>query len=90
METSRDDFSIALRSAFLKKGNKQKFSLFALIITSILFVTLESIQSKYLDYLRFAIKDGIYRASVIASVPEQYSKNLSDVLEKHFNTYKEN
>ena len=26
METSRDDFIIAIRSAFLQKGNKQRFS----------------------------------------------------------------
>ena len=29
--SSRDDFVIAIRSAFLKKENKQKFSLLALI-----------------------------------------------------------
>ena len=31
METSRDDFIIALRSAFLKKGTQQRFSLLSLI-----------------------------------------------------------
>ena len=31
METSRDDFIIAIRSAFLKKSNKQRFSLIGLI-----------------------------------------------------------
>ena len=29
METSREDFGIAIRSAFLAKGTKQRFSLFA-------------------------------------------------------------
>ena len=39
MENSRDDFVIAIRSAFLKKGTQQRFSLFVLIafILSILF-----------------------------------------------------
>ena len=31
MVTDRDDFAIAFRSAFLKKGAQQKFSLFILI-----------------------------------------------------------
>ena len=31
MAASRDDFVIAIRSAFLKKGNKQRFSLIGLI-----------------------------------------------------------
>ena len=33
--SSRDDFIIAIRSAFLKKENKQKFSLSALIILTL-------------------------------------------------------
>ena len=36
MDTSRDDVGIAIRSAFLRKGTKQRFSLFALIIISII------------------------------------------------------
>ena len=40
-ETSRDDFIIAIRSAFLKKGIRQKFSLFTLLIISILVLSLE-------------------------------------------------
>ena len=34
METSRDDFIIAIRSAFLKKGTKQRFSLIVLLFFS--------------------------------------------------------
>ena len=40
-ESGRDDFIIAIRSAFLKKGNRQKFSFFTLIIISILVLSLE-------------------------------------------------
>ena len=36
ISASRDDFSIAIRSALLQKGAKQKFSLFFLICLSIL------------------------------------------------------
>ena len=41
MEPSRDDFIIAIRSAFLKKGTKQRFSLVALLIFSISIIILE-------------------------------------------------
>ena len=40
MASSRDDFVIAFRSAFLKKENKQKFSLFTLLFISILIIIL--------------------------------------------------
>ena len=38
MATNREDFVIAIRSAFLKKGNKQRFSLFGLLFFSIVLV----------------------------------------------------
>ena len=58
-ESSRDDFIIAIRSAFLKKGNRQKFSLFTLLIISILVLSLEyfkksnddDLENKYLQYI---------------------------------------
>ena len=50
METSRDDVGIVIRSAFLKKGAQQKFSLFALIIISVILIFAENIQTKPLDY----------------------------------------
>ena len=40
MSSSRDDFGIAIRSALLQRGARQKFSLFFLICLSIL--TLDS------------------------------------------------
>ena len=49
MEKGRDDFVIAIRSAFLKKGTQQRFSIFSLIIFSIIFLILGSIFS----YLAF-------------------------------------
>ena len=39
MEQSRDDFVIAIRSAFLKKGTQQRFSLLGLIFFSLIFLT---------------------------------------------------
>ena len=37
MEKGRDDFVIAIRSAFLKKGTQQTFSIFSLILVSVQF-----------------------------------------------------
>ena len=40
MSSSRDDFGIAIRSALLKKGARQKFSLvFLFILAFIIFLT---------------------------------------------------
>ena len=40
MEPSRDDFVIAIRSAFLKKGTKQRFSLIVLLFFSLSLIVL--------------------------------------------------
>ena len=50
--TSRDDVGISIRSALLKKGTKQKFSLLALIVLSIILLFLESLNWKYIDNIR--------------------------------------
>ena len=88
--TSRDDFSIAIRSAFLKKGNKQKFSLLALIIASLLLLSLESINSKTLNFVRSVIKDVIYRTSFIASIPGNTISPMFITAQSHFKIYEEN
>ena len=46
MATSRDDFVIAIRSAFLKKANKQRFSLIGLIFFSIGLILFSKINFK--------------------------------------------
>ena len=69
METSREDFGIVVRSAFLKRGVQQRFSLFALIVFSVVLLFVEKIETKPLDYLRFFIKDIVYRSSVVISFP---------------------
>ena len=89
MVTSRDDFSIAVRSAFLKKGNKQKFSLLALIIASLVLLSLESINSKSLNFVRSAIKDVIYRTSFIASIPGNTIGPMYTTIQEHFKIYEQ-
>ena len=87
--TSRDDFSIAVRSAFLKKGVKQKFSLLALIIASIVLLSLESINSKTLNFIRSGIKDVIYRASFITSIPGNTISPILIGIQNHFEIYEQ-
>ena len=88
METSRDDVGIAIRSAFLAKGYKQRFSLFILVILSILLIFLETLQVKPLEVARSLVKDGIYRGSVIVSAPSKGFKNITNLTSEHFNLYR--
>jgi rod shape-determining protein MreC len=87
METSREDISIAIRSAFLDKGTKQKFSLFALIILSIMFLFAEKIETKPLNYLRSIIKDTIYRGSLVVSIPLKIFDNIVEDISTYMNLY---
>jgi len=86
---SRDDFSIAVRSAFLKKGNKQKFSLLALIVASIVLLSLESFNSKSLNFVRSTIKDVIYRTSFITSIPGKTIGPMFTTIKSHFEIYEQ-
>ena len=74
MITGRDDFIIAIRSAFLKKENKQRFSLVGLIFFSILCIILSKINFPAINIIKISIKEIIYRSSFIVSVPENYFK----------------
>ena len=89
METSRDDFVIAIRSAFLKKGTQQRFSLLSLILFSIIFLILSSLNFKVIDYVKIAIKEVVYRSSFIVSGPENFLKNNYLIINSHLNLYDE-
>jgi len=89
METSRDDFVIAIRSAFLKKGNKQRFSLIGLIFFSILFLILGNFNFSAINYTKIFIKEIVYRSSFIVSAPENLVKNIYKNIEGHFKLYDE-
>ena len=90
METSRDDFSIAVRSAFLKKDVKQKFSLFALLVLSVLLIFVETFDFKAVKYTRAIIKDLIYRGSVLVNMPSQIYSDTSRFISNHFEVYEQN
>ena len=87
MDTSRDDVGIAFRSALLAKGTKQKFSLFVLVILSILFIFVESLETKPLNYLRSFIKDTIYRGSSMVSMPTKSFGRLTESINEHISLY---
>ena len=87
MATGRDDFVIAFRSAFLKKKDKQKFSLLSLIILSIIVIILSNINFKPIQFLKIGINEIIYRSSFIVSKPENYIKNLTLKFNEHMNLF---
>ena len=87
MDTNREDFGIAIRSAFLTKGSKQKFSLFALIVLSIIFLSVETIETKPLKYFRAFVKDVIYRGAMVVSTPSKSINNFSDFIKQHVHLY---
>ena len=87
MDTSREDVGIAIRSALLSKGTKQRFSLFALVILSIVFLYVETLETKPLNYFRSFIKDAIYRGSLIVSTPSKTFAYFSSNIKEHFNLY---
>jgi len=89
MVVSRDDFSIAIRSAFLKKGTKQKFSLLALIIASIILLSLEAINSKSLNFVRSVVKDAVYRTSFITSMPGNSITSVFTKVQNYFEIYEQ-
>ena len=89
MDHGRDDFVIAIRSAFLKKGNKQRFSLLSLILFSIIFLILGNFNFKIINFNKTVIKEIVYLSSFIVSVPENIIKNSFKSVSDHFNHYED-
>jgi rod shape-determining protein MreC len=87
MASSRDDFVIAIRSAFLKKSYQQKFSLLTLIFSSLIVIILGSFNFKAIQYVKISINEVIYRSSHIASLPENYFKDLNIKIDEHLSLY---
>jgi rod shape-determining protein MreC len=81
MASSRDDFVIAIRSAFLKKSYQQKFSLLTLIFLSLIVIFLGSFNFKAIQYIKLVVNEVVYRSSFIASIPENYFKDLNIKIE---------
>ena len=85
--SSRDDFIIAIRSAFLKKGYKQRFSLIGLIFFSIFLILLNRINLPVTNYIKISLNEVVYRSSFIISIPEKKFQELSNIVREHFALY---
>ena len=86
-EMGRDDLVISARSIFLNKGNRRKFSLFTLIIVSIIVLSLEYFKTGPINQFRSVTKDAVFKTSYIISLPFLSLKNayysVSDLLKIH-------
>ena len=87
MATSRDDFVIAIRSAFLKKANKQRFSLIGLIFFSIGLIIFSKINLPFTNYLNIGLNEIVYRSSFIISFPEKKILQFKDIIKNHYTLY---
>jgi len=89
MATGRDDFVIAIRSAFLKKKDKQKFSLLTLIFLSVFVIVSSNLNFKAIQIIKSSINEVIYRSSFFISIPENYIKDLKQNFNEHMSLYKD-
>ena len=81
MASSRDDFIIAIRSAFLKKTTKQKFSLLTLIFLSVSIIFLSSFNFKVINNLR-SMSQGRAQYTMQFSHYEKVPQNVQDEVTK--------
>ena len=88
MASSRDDFVIAIRSAFLSKSYKQKFSLLTLLFLSLIVLVLGTFNLKAVQYVKIGINEVAYRSSFIVSIPENYIQKLNIQFREHMDIYK--
>ena len=87
MATGRDDFVIAFRSAFLKKKDKQKFSLLTLLFLSIFVIILSNFDFKIIRFVKFGINEVVYRSSYLISIPENKIQKIKNQLTTHLEIY---
>ena len=87
MSVSRDDFVIAIRSAFLKRETKQKFSLLSLIILSVIIIILSNYNAKVINYMKSIVNEVIYRGSYIISAPEKITNKINTHVKNHYKVY---
>ncbi len=90
MATGRDDFVIAIRSAFLKKKDKQKFSLLTFIVLSIFVIALSNFNFKVIQLVKLGVNEVIYRTSHIASIPENKIAGITSKIKSHMDLYESN
>tara|TARA_X000001036_G_scaffold153696_1_gene145852 strand:+ start:694 stop:1545 length:852 start_codon:yes stop_codon:yes gene_type:complete len=87
MSASRDDFIIAIRSAFLKKENKQRFSLVGLIFSSVVLIILSNLNFVAINYLKSSLNEIVYRISFVVSIPEKQLQKSINLVNEHVSMY---
>ncbi len=90
MSVSRDDFSIAFRSALLQRGGAQKFSVLSLIFLALIIFFLDVYGIKFTKPVRSFINDVVYRVTFLASTPTRFFPQASHDISNYFNVKKEN
>ena len=90
MSVSRDDFSIAFRSALLQRGASQKFSILSLIIIATIIFFLDVYGFAVVKTARGVINDLVYRVSYLASTPTRMFPSINSEIASHFSLRKEN
>ena len=90
MSSSRDDFGIAIRSALLQRGAKQKFSLVFLISIALIIFFLDTYSFKLTKFIRIFLNDSVYRVSNLATKPFQFIGDISNLSLDIVFTFKEN
>ena len=90
MADGRDDFIIAIRYALLKKGAKQKFSIFFLISLSILTITLDRYSVPFINTIRAVLNDFVYEVAVAVAAPGKFVTYLNKEKTQHFKVLNKN
>ena len=90
MSVSRDDFSIAFRSALLQRGGAQKFSVLSLIFLAIIIFFLDVYGSKFTKPFRGFVNDVVYRVTFLASAPTRFFPEASRDIIGYLNLKEEN
>ena len=90
MSVSRDDFSIAFRSALLQRGGAQKFSVLSLIFLALIIFFLDVYGVKFTKPVRGILNDVVYRVTFLASAPTRFFPEASNYISSFFNLREEN
>ena len=90
MSVSRDDFSIAFRSALLQRGGAQKFSVLSLIFLALLIFFLDVYGVKFTKPVRGFINDVVYRVTFLASTPTRFFPQVGKDFTSFLNLREEN
>ena len=90
MSVSRDDFSIAFRSALLQRGASQKFSVLSLIFLALIIFFLDVYGTKFTGPVRGFLNDVVYRISYLSSTPTRYFPKVTSNISSFLNVREEN